>query len=236
MINLRLAAVAGLSVSLAACATVAPVTNESRVIDIPPIGVITQRNVGETIIRKGVVVSVKTLSLPEPITVSGGITNGILNRLTAPSGVYRLVAQNQDKDFYSGHPIQQTGVVPMTWPTGSLCVAHDSSNVIGISSNVGACSGGGKIIGVGIGGATEQAGMGSQLKELLYDGKSGTTIRFSYREFAATDGGAIARPAFTQDLTYDLAEDKIIGFQSVRIEVEEATNSHIIYKVLSSFQ
>ena len=43
------------------------------------------------------------------------------------------------------------------------------------------------------------------------------------------------RPAFTQDIQYDLKESNIIGFKGVRIEIIEATNRHIKYKVLNSF-
>ncbi|HZX34966.1 MAG TPA: hypothetical protein VFF54_00540 [Thermodesulfobacteriota bacterium] len=72
---------------------------------------------------------------------------------------------------------------------------------------------------------------GSSKKELLYQGKSGNTIRLMYREFY--DG--FARPAFQQDLTYDLAETKIIGFRKMTIEVIEATNSYIKFVVKTPF-
>ena len=45
----------------------------------------------------------------------------------------------------------------------------------------------------------------------------------------------MARSAFTQEVQYDLKESKIIGFKNVRIEVIEATNSSITYKVLKAF-
>jgi hypothetical protein len=68
-------------------------------------------------------------------------------------------------------------------------------------------------------------------KELLYDGKSGTTLRLSYREFVRD----MARPAFTQELTYDIRDDRTIGFRDARIEVIEANNTNIRYRVLSGF-
>ncbi|MCR4309278.1 MAG: hypothetical protein NUW14_04545 [Deltaproteobacteria bacterium] len=66
-------------------------------------------------------------------------------------------------------------------------------------------------------------------QELVYGGKSGNTIKMSYREFS----GNLARPAFTQELTYDLTESKEIGFRRMIIEVKEATNSKIKYTVKS---
>ena len=68
-------------------------------------------------------------------------------------------------------------------------------------------------------------------QQYIYNGKSGNTIKFTYREF----NGDMARPAFTQDLQYDLSESNIIGFKELRIEVLKATNIDIEYKVLKSF-
>jgi hypothetical protein len=41
----------------------------------------------------------------------------------------------------------------------------------------------------------------------------------------------MARPAFYQDLNYDLSESKIIGFRDIRIEVIEGTNTDIKFMV-----
>ena len=68
-------------------------------------------------------------------------------------------------------------------------------------------------------------------QQFIYNGKSGSTIKFTYREF----NGDMARPAFTQDLQYDLTESSTIGFKEVRMEILEATNVGIEYKVLQSF-
>ena len=69
-------------------------------------------------------------------------------------------------------------------------------------------------------------------QELLYNGRSGSTIRFMYREFS----GDLIRADFSQDLMYDIAEDNKVGFRDVVIEVIEATNTSITYRVLSHFQ
>lgn len=70
---------------------------------------------------------------------------------------------------------------------------------------------------------------GSFRQELIYNGKSSSTIKMSYREFKDD----FARPAFTQELSYDLAESKTVGFRGMNIEVVEATNSHIKYTIKS---
>lgn len=69
------------------------------------------------------------------------------------------------------------------------------------------------------------------IQEFIYNGQVGDAIKFTYREFV----GDYARPAFTQDLQYDLSESKTIGFRGLRIEIINATNTKIEYKVKSYF-
>lgn len=69
---------------------------------------------------------------------------------------------------------------------------------------------------------------GNFRRELVYSGVSKGTVSLSYREFV-TD---MARPAFTQDLRYDLAEGDEIGFRGARFKVLKATNTMIRYQVL----
>ena len=66
-------------------------------------------------------------------------------------------------------------------------------------------------------------------KELLYSGKTGSTIEISYREFR----GGLAAPAFYQNLKYDLSESKSIRFQRFRIQVLEADNQMLRFIILS---
>lgn len=69
-------------------------------------------------------------------------------------------------------------------------------------------------------------------KVFIYNGKAGTVVKFSYREFI----NDMARPAFTQELQYDLSESKIIGFKGMRMEILNISNIEIEYKVLSEFK
>jgi len=68
-------------------------------------------------------------------------------------------------------------------------------------------------------------------QELIYNGRTGDAVRFLYREFA----NDMARPAFSQDVQYDLREGSTVGFKGARIEVLDATNVNIKYRVLSHF-
>jgi hypothetical protein len=69
-------------------------------------------------------------------------------------------------------------------------------------------------------------------QELIYNGRVGNYVKFIYREFS----GDMARSAFTQEVQYDLDVSNFVGFKGVRIEIVEATNSEIIYKVVNHFR
>lgn len=66
---------------------------------------------------------------------------------------------------------------------------------------------------------------------LLYSGKVGDKIRLSYREFS--DG--MARPAFSNDVEYDLSESSRVGYKGAELEVIAADNQKITYQVLRTF-
>lgn len=68
----------------------------------------------------------------------------------------------------------------------------------------------------------------SFVRELIYTGVSKNVITIVYREFS----NDLARPAFTQELRYDLAESDIIGYKGARFQVLKATNVGLQYKVL----
>lgn len=69
--------------------------------------------------------------------------------------------------------------------------------------------------------------------EVLYQGKIANKIKISFREF----NNDMVRPAFTQDIEYELESNKptIIGFKGLRIEVIKATNQNITYSVIKDY-
>lgn len=68
----------------------------------------------------------------------------------------------------------------------------------------------------------------SFIRELIYTGISKNVISIVYREYS----NDLARPAFSQELKYDLGEGFVIGYKGARFEVIKATNTGITYKVL----
>ena len=64
-----------------------------------------------------------------------------------------------------------------------------------------------------------------------FSGKVGNKINIGYREFSSS----MARPAFNNDVEYDLNESKTIGYNGELLEVIDANNQSIKYKVLKNF-
>lgn len=67
--------------------------------------------------------------------------------------------------------------------------------------------------------------------ELIYGGRSGSILRFVYREFSAGQPS----PTLSMEFQIDLSEGRVFGFRGSRIEVLEAANSSLKYRVISPF-
>jgi hypothetical protein len=78
----------------------------------------------------------------------------------------------------------------------------------------------------------ERASTKAFRREILYSGGSKGAIQLQYREFA----NDMARPAFSQDLNFDLAMGKDIGFRGARIRIESISNTGIRYTVLKTLE
>jgi hypothetical protein len=59
----------------------------------------------------------------------------------------------------------------------------------------------------------------------------GNRIKFAYREF----NNNVARPAFSNEVEYDLTVSREIGYKGARLEVINSSNTDITYKVLQGF-
>lgn len=68
-------------------------------------------------------------------------------------------------------------------------------------------------------------------QEFIFNGRVNNSLKFIYREFR----GETARPSFTQEVQYDLNQSNIVGFKDLSIEILNATNQEIEYKVIRPF-
>ena len=69
------------------------------------------------------------------------------------------------------------------------------------------------------------------VQELIYNGRVDNNIKFIYREFSED----MMRPAFNQTVQYDFNESKLISFKGLTLEIIEANNLLIKYRLISNF-
>jgi hypothetical protein len=78
--------------------------------------------------------------------------------------------------------------------------------------------------------------------QLEYAGVLKGVIQIKYREYSLSPESTLygyttavyARPAYNQDLTYDISETKIIRFKDVRLEIHSADQEKIVFTVLEA--
>ena len=68
-------------------------------------------------------------------------------------------------------------------------------------------------------------------QSIEYAGRSGDILKFNYSEFS--DGWA--RQAFSREFQVDLSEGRVAAFKGAVLEIIEATNVQIKYKVIRNF-
>jgi hypothetical protein len=230
LINFFLVATAGTLVVLAGCASRVPVplgnafpTMETR--HIPELGATGKAEVGDAMVSTESVLRVRGISIAETVSETvnpPGVTEVV-------RGDYELFATSLEGNYYQGRSTysvpgksisvsERSGVfVPddksrsaviyhfvQRYRYGTKPVAYVPKEIIKITSE-------------------------SFRRELVYSGVSQNTITVIYREFK----DSFARPAFTQELKYDLSEHRVIGYQGARFEVLDAGNTGITYKVIS---
>jgi hypothetical protein len=64
-------------------------------------------------------------------------------------------------------------------------------------------------------------------RELIYQGRDGDNLKLFFREF--TDD--FRRPAYDQEVQYDLSKSSFVQFKGLTIAVEEANNEYLIYTI-----
>ena len=184
---------------------------------IPEIGLISKANIGDPLLREGVISEQNTIILRVPQGTKGWTAYH-------PIGNYTLIGKDGEFLIYQFGTQQPNG-----WNFVYPQLLKDESGQVYTKTNSGT-----KFLPEVNYTITNIAETKSDNYEqtLVYTGAEGNILKFTYREFVSD----MARPAFTIDATYDLTKDKIIKFKNVTIEVIEYTNQEITYRLLSGFK
>jgi hypothetical protein len=199
----------------------------------PPLGEVRTAEVGDTLVRTARVTQAAGLKVYEPVTLKGeGMAKG--NTIIVPASI--LVQRFRDGTYtcyMSPETLTFSNFMASGPADAGICVDDaNPSFTKGIAVAGGANAYYKPTVAPRIEKTTyidKKAPGFSQ--ELIYNGKSGNSVKFLYREFASE----MARPAFDQEVTYDLNEGTTVGFKGSRVEVVEASNTQIRYKVLQHF-
>lgn len=220
------AVLAMLMITMSGCVTVAgnyrPETSE---ISEPPLDVVTTVNIGDTMLRQG------RFTLHDAILLRADADVGLFSAYTLKRGYYLRVGEDTESEFYQPSRSDSGGAIVKAAladpPKAVQAYKADPRLCVVTVFNVSTCTTQAEFK------RTKQpvATSNSFQQTLIYSGRVGDRIKAGYREFSNN----LARPAFNNDVEYDLKESRVIGYKGARIEVLEATNEYIKYKVIQNF-
>jgi len=200
----------------------------------PGLDQVVTAELGDTMIGRSYSLSTPAVRLLDDI---GHVTSniGMPVRLDMPKGVLRRIGHDTRGVFYA------TDELVRTYPTlnararepGGVYVPNRSGEpalVFWSPRSSGTAFVDRPAVPIALGPAPDmiEVAADNRKKELIYTGVSKNIISILYREYQ----NDMARPAFSQELKYDLGEGRTIGFKGARFEVVKATNLGITYRVL----
>lgn len=216
----------GVGLAASGCATpsynyVPVVQDVSR----PPLGSINSVGVGEQMLVQGRFEERDALVLDRDVQV------GTLGTYTFTSGHFVKVGGSGDVGFYNESQVAESGRVQqglLADPFQVIEYNQATHQLCGVTTlNLKACR---RVPDARLERVPVQSTNSFQ-QTLIYSGRVGDKINIGYREFSSN----IARPAFNNDVEYDLSDSRMIGYKGAEIEVLEATNQNIRYRVIRNF-
>jgi hypothetical protein len=189
----------------------------------PEIGATAEAEIGQSLIEEGRVAPAVEVLEAFTTRITG-------NAVILHPGTYGIVAENDDGQFFQGNPpITLKFGFSSPWPDGGVFIPKDPASppqayyrsAVGLTFH-------GPVQDLKFRSGASLALSGGFKRELIYGGVSKGVVKLSYREFVDN----LARPAFTQEISYDLADGDEIGFHGARFKVLKATNTSITFTLL----
>ena len=221
----RFAVIAIVLPALAGCATT-PVFNYSvQTVDVsePTLGSVNIAHRGESIVRQGRYRELDVIHVERdtPVGLTGVCTIGY--------GYYYKVGQDKRSSFY--YPTVGEGGRLNCLKTGSrpigILQAYDAKPTLCLVDADGwsSCNHGASFK------RSTRVTATVLEQKLVYAGRAGSTIKIGYRESADDD------PQLTssKDLELDLKDSRILSYHGAQVEVLEATDEYLQYRVLHDF-
>lgn len=187
-------------------------------VDYPPLDTEMTVYVGDHMLKKGLMSEMNTLKVSKKITSLA---------YDIPPGIYPQIGFDNKQDFFNPIGIIKAALAD---PYQAISVNKNQTKEVCVVTVFGAkpCME-----------AKDKFTIGKQTSSfdksfqqtLIYSGRIGDKINISYREFSNN----VARPAFNNDVEYDLSASSSIGYKGSLIEIINADNASITYKVIRNF-
>ncbi|GKX56011.1 hypothetical protein SOASR030_21230 [Leminorella grimontii] len=189
----------------------------------PSVGSVNTAFVGDELVRQG------TVSQYEGIKVTAlakiGMAYSIMPGFLAKRG------EDENSEFYLPTGGADSAIIDKSFladPWQAVMVKKDTKTLCVITAfNISTCADNMPFEKISLSVSSDS----SFQQTLLYNGRVGNKINIGYRELSNN----MARPAFNNDVEYDLSASRLIGYKGARLEVIEATNQSITYKLLGNF-
>lgn len=188
----------------------------------PAVGSVSTAAVGDEMLKQGKFVEQDAIYLKTPFKP--------LYAYTMSGGYYRKTGDDATGEFYVPSGGIESGVIDkisLADPWKAAMLKSDGSLCVVTTMNVAYCDKGADFERRKHQAVTQD----SFQQTLIYSGKIGNKINVGYREFS----NSLARPAFNNNVEYDLGESKTIGYKGAQLEVLDATNQSIRYRVIRNF-
>lgn len=198
-----------------------------RIVNLPEIGEARTSELGDTLVQKGKIYTYDALRLENTVTNE----KPSINTLTLEPGILKASMRDDERIYYTTEKMTVSGPMIGTkmHPGGLAINAVNEKDIKFIFEGRAIMNPSPAPILT----KTQIADVErpSFRQEFIYNGRSGDTLKFLYREYS-TD---VLRAPFSQEVQYDIKDGMIIGFKGARIEVLEATNTVLKYRVRMSF-
>ena len=213
------------TLSLSACAVPKHNYQPQRTeISEPPIGISTTAYIGDNMLRQGHYIE------HDAILVKEKTTTGLFGYDITP-GFFLKQGEDEKTEFYypcNGAGCGQIIRPALADPWQSMQVYKNQNKLCVVTVfNVAVCTSSALFK------RQKRPSLQSDSfqQTLIYSGKIGNKVNIGYREFS----NSLARPSFNNDVEYDLSQSNVIGYKGARLEIIEATNELVKYKVLKNF-
>lgn len=193
-------------------------------INTPQEGETATANIGDNILLQATYYTFDAIELRQELSRNFGCHN-------ATAGWYIKTSTDSDFDYYTPAPKTRNGghfyiagglclgwvdAIKRERDTGDLCLRNNSVRDLCDDDDDFNLT------------TLELLHLNSIQKSLIYNGMVGNKVLFAYREFSHQSNAT----HYSNNVEYDLNESNVIGYKGVKIEILEATNRYLRYRVI----